>query len=81
MKVAVHNIPGQPVLLSIASLRALGAVIDFERDEMIMKHVDPHSVVQLERAPNGHQIFPLTEDLWVGGFRRARAFQSLKDAE
>ena len=81
MKVAVHNIPGQPVLLSIASLRSLGAVIDFERDEMIMRHVDPHSVVQLERAPNGHQIFPLTEDLWVDGFRRAKAFHSLKDAE
>ena len=35
MKVHLRDIPGQPVLLSARSLRALGAVIDFERNEAI----------------------------------------------
>jgi len=79
MKVAVHDIPGQPVLLSISSLRALGAVIDFDKDEMIMKRVDPQAIVQLERASNGHQVFPLTEDCWSTAKRRHKAFTSFQD--
>lgn len=79
MKVAVHDIPGQPVLLSISSLRALGAVIDFDKDEMIMKRVDPQAIVQLERASNGRQVFPLTEDCWSTAKRRHKAFTSFQD--
>ena len=79
MKVAVHDIPGQPVLLSVSSLRALGAVIDFDEDEMILKRVDPHAIVQLERATNGHQVFPLTDDLMSTAKRGHKAFTSLQD--
>ena len=40
MKIHVHDIPQQPVLLSIAALRSLGAVIDFSDDTCILKHID-----------------------------------------
>ena len=61
MRVHVHEVPNQPVLLSIASLRKLGAVIDFNEDNMILKAVDPFPVIKLERTSSGHQVFPLTE--------------------
>ena len=81
MKIAVHEIPGQPVLLSIAALRKLGAVIDFERNEMIMRKVNPSAIVQLEQAPNGHQLFPLTEDLWKEAVHRVIPFSNLRDCQ
>eukprot|EP00439_Symbiodinium_sp_Y106_P036380 s3875_g4.t1 len=62
MHVAVHELPGQPVLMSIKSLRALGAVIDYDRDEMILKKVNSKKVVKLERADSGHQLFPMVTD-------------------
>lgn len=77
MKIHVHNIEGQPVLMSIASLRALGAVIDFDRDEAIFKKIDPCKVIPLERAPSGHQLFPLTKDILSGGVSRVSPFLSL----
>lgn len=79
MKIHVHNIEGQPVLMSIASLRALGAVIDFDRDEAIFKKIDPCRVISLERAPSGHQLFPLTEDILSLGVSRVSPFLSLHD--
>ena len=81
MKIAVHEIPGQPVLLSIAALRKLGAVIDFEKNEMVMRKVNPSAVVKLEEAPNGHQLFPLTEDLWKSAVQRSIPFSSLRDSQ
>ena len=77
MKIHVHDIDGQPVLMSIASLRALGAVIDFESDEAIFKKIDPCRVIPLERAPSGHQLFPLTEDILSVGVSRVSPFLSL----
>ena len=79
MKIHVHNIEGQPVLMSIASLRALGAVIDFDRDEAIFKKIDPCRVISLERAPSGHQLFPLTEDILSLGVSRVSPFLPLHD--
>ena len=67
MHVAVHELPGQPVLMSIKSLRALGAVIDYDRDEMILKKVNSKKVVKLERADSGHQLFPMVTDIYQGG--------------
>ena len=51
-----------PVLLSIHSLRRLGAIIDFECDKAVFRNVDPRKVVKLERSAAGHQVLPLTED-------------------
>ena len=80
MKINVHEIPNQPVLLGISSLRALGAVIDFAEDKCILKSVNPSRIIQLERATGGHQVFPLTEDVYRQSYERQRPFHSL-DAE
>ena len=77
MRVHVHEVPNQPVLLSIASLRKLGAVIDFSEDQMILKAVDPCRVIKLERTSSGHQVFPLTEDVYRTSTCRQNAFESL----
>lgn len=78
MKIHVHEIPQQPILLSIQALRTMGAVIDFERDECIFRNIDPSRVVKLERAASGHQVFPLTEDVYSGSSRRVEPFVSLQ---
>jgi len=49
-----------PILLSIESLRALGAIIDFERDEMVLTKVNAQRLIKLERSSTGHQLMPLT---------------------
>ena len=79
MKVHIHEIPGQPVLLSIQALKALGAVIDYSNNQVILRHVDPKKVAVLETTEGGHQLFPLTQDILSGAFTRATAFQSLKE--
>ena len=80
MRVHVHEIEGQPVLMSVAALRALGAVIDFEKDEAIFRNVDASVVVPLERAPSGHQLFPLTKDILSVGTPRFSPFSSLHES-
>ena len=79
MSIHVHDIVGQPVLLSIAALRALGAVIDFSEDEMILKRVDASRVIKLETTPGGHQVFPLTSDILSESIPRSKPFVSLRD--
>ena len=56
-----------PILLSIDSLRAMGAIIDYARDEAVFTSIDPSRVVQLERSQVGHQLLPLAEDFLKGG--------------
>ena len=79
MKIHVHDIPQQPVLLSISALRSLGAVIDFSDDTCILKNVDASRVIQLERAESGHQIFPLTQDVFQTSAQRHQPFVSLSE--
>ena len=66
MKIHLRDIPGQPVLLSVKSLRALGAVIDFERNEAVFKRLHPQKLVTLETTDGGHQLFPLVSDVLKG---------------
>ena len=75
MKIHIHDIPGQPVLLSVKSLRSLGAVIDFERDEAIFRRLDPRKVVSLETTDSGHQLFPLVGDVMARSVNRSTPFQ------
>ena len=53
-----------PVLLSVATLRALKAVIDFEEDLLMLRGLDETKVIPLQRSTSGHQLLPLTEDLY-----------------
>ena len=66
-----------PVLMSIHSLRRLGAVVDFEKDLAVFRHVDDRSVVQLERTSAGHQVLPLTEDAFQGAVKLDKPIRSL----
>lgn len=52
-----------PVLLSVATLRALKAVIDFEEDLIVFRGLNPRVAIQLQRSSSGHQLLPLTENL------------------
>lgn len=47
-----------PVLLSIE------AVIDFEADLIVLRALDDKKAIRAERSQAGHQLIPLTEDLY-----------------
>eukprot|EP00435_Cladocopium_sp_Y103_P016140 s1467_g4.t1 len=70
-----------PILLSVHSLRKLGAIVDFENDMAVFRHVDPTRVIQLERSAAGHQIMPLTEDVYQSARQLKCAVPSFKDLE
>ena len=63
MKVHIHDIEGQPILLAVSALRSLKAVTDFEHDQMVLKAVGPRKAIALERAPSVRQVFPLASDI------------------
>eukprot|EP00435_Cladocopium_sp_Y103_P054009 s378_g17.t1 len=77
LQVHVHDVPNQPVLISVKALRKLGAVIDFSKNEILYKNVDPKAVVPLEVASNGHCLMPLGGDLLAGAKHRTHPFSSL----
>ena len=79
LQVAVHDIPNQPVLISVKALKSLGAVIDFSTGEVVYRSVDPHAVVPLEEAANGHLLMPLCGDLLAGSFHRRSPFSGLRN--
>ena len=53
-----------PVLLSIATLRALKAVVDFDEDLIVFRQLDDTKIIQAERSLAGHQLLPLTDNLY-----------------
>ncbi|OLP95145.1 Retrovirus-related Pol polyprotein from transposon TNT 1-94 [Symbiodinium microadriaticum] len=69
-KIVVHALDeGEgPVLFSIDALRKLKALIDFEKDLIVFRALDPCKVVPLKRSQTGHQLLDLTADL----FEKAR---------
>ena len=66
-----------PILLSIASLRALGALIDFERDLIVFRKIDPTRVIQARRSATGHQLLPLWGNLFAGSQKVSSPIQGL----
>ena len=68
-----------PVLFSISSLRALGAVIDFSEDLVCFRNLNANKVIQLERSSTGHQLLPLAQD-WYGDSKTStQPVPSLRD--
>ncbi|CAE7036286.1 RE1, partial [Symbiodinium sp. CCMP2456] len=53
-----------PILFSIDALRSLGAIVDYSADLMVLRNLDKHQLIRLERSSAGHQLFPLTEDFF-----------------
>eukprot|EP00435_Cladocopium_sp_Y103_P052268 s1300_g16.t1 len=67
-----------PVLFSIASLRALGAVVDFSEDLVVFRKLNDRKLIQLERSSTGHQLLPLTTDWYDGAAEASTAIPSLR---
>ena len=68
MKLRVHALDkgSVPVLFSIDSLRRMGAIVDYSRDEAVFVRVNPSKRVKLQTTMTGHQILPLTRDFMQG---------------
>ena len=68
-----------PILFSVETLRALGAVIDFEHDLVCFRKLDPERIIQLEQSSSGHQLIPLTQDWYHASTAVRSPVPSLKD--
>ena len=73
-EISIHTLDkGQsPILFSIDTLRRLGALIDFQHDLVVFRHLDSRRVVRLRPSRTGHQLLPLTDD-WLSQARVAKA--------
>jgi hypothetical protein len=56
--------PGIPLLISVKTLTALKAILDFEHARICFKDAAPDVWIPLKRSPNGHLLLDLTQD-WV----------------
>ena len=81
MKVHVLDEGRAPVLLSIDSLRRLGAIVDFSKDEAIFTALDPKRLVPLRQSQAGHQLLSLGRDIFEDSIVLQRAVYSLRDSE
>ena len=70
-----------PVLMSVHSLRKLGAIIDFENDLAVFRAVDPRKVIALECTAAGHQVMPLSSDVMQAAKELKAPVPSLADLE
>ena len=77
MQLHVHDTPGQPALISVKALRNLGAVIDFSTNDCVFTKVNPHAVVRLKTADNGHILMPLAHNMFANAPRRRTPFLGL----
>ena len=68
-----------PILLSVATLRALGAIIDFEADLVTFRKINASKVLPVQRSASGHQLLPLASDLLAGAHQANRAVPSLRE--
>ena len=67
-----------PILLSVASLRALGAIIDFQEDLMVLRNIDSSRLIELERSASGHQLLDLSSDLYDQAHTATQEIPSLR---
>ena len=66
------------MLLSISTVRALGAIIDFEEDLVVFRRLDDRRMIQATRSQSGHQLLPLTENLYSKSVQCHSAVPSLR---
>ena len=55
-----------PILLSISTLRSLGAVIDFQHDLIAFRQLSTRKLIRAGRSATGHQLLSLADDLYEG---------------
>ena len=68
-----------PLLLSVEALRKPKAVIDFEHDLVCLRALDDTRLIRAERSQTGHQLIPLTDDLYSNSVPATKAVPSLED--
>ena len=66
-----------PILLSVDTLRTLKAVIDFEHDVVVFRALDDKKLIPVNRSATGHQLIPLSRDLYKNAWRATQAVPSL----
>ena len=66
-----------PILLSISTLRSLGAVIDFQHDLIAFRQLSTRKLIKAGRSATGHQLLSLTDDLYEGAVDTVREVPSL----
>ncbi|CAE7769883.1 GIP [Symbiodinium sp. CCMP2592] len=90
LKIAANDSPGNlkvhcldhgsvPLLLSVESLRKLGAIVDFAEDMICFRNLDAQKIVQVERSTTGHQLISMTEDLMTRARVAKAAVPSLRE--
>ena len=77
MKIHALNRGAGPILLSVATLRALGAALDFGEGTMVLRKVDDRRLLTLEESQTGHLLLPLASDLLSGAEQTARPIPNL----
>ena len=80
MSLKVHALDqgSAPILVSVATLRKLGAIIDFRTDEAVFTAVNDRTLVKLKRSTTGHQLIPLTQDFLESGMTLTNRVMSLR---
>ena len=68
-----------PVLLSVETLRKLGAVVDFQEDLFCFRNLDKSRIIQAERSSAGHQLIPLSDDMYKDAVDSCRPVPSLRE--
>ena len=68
-----------PVLMSVSTLRALGAIIDFKEDLICFRSVDSQRLIRARRSQSGHQLLPLSGNMCEASTVAKCAIPSLKD--
>ena len=90
LKIAANASPGSlkvhcldqgsgPLLLSVESLRKLGAIVDFAEDMICFRSLDAQKIVQVERSTTGHQLLSMTEDIMTRAKAARVAVPSLRE--
>ena len=67
------------MLLSVASLRSLGAIVDFAEDLVVFRNLDAKRIIQAKRSQSGHQLLPLCGDMYEHSTEAKQPIQSLRD--
>ena len=67
-----------PLLLSVETLRNLGAIVDFSSDLICFRALDPTRLIRAERSATGHQLLDMTEDWYRGSLCTKQAVPSLE---
>ena len=80
-KLTVHALDAGsgPVLLSVASLRSLGAIVDFAEDLVVFRNLDAKRIIQAKRSQSGHQLLPLCGDMYEHSSEAKQPIQNLRD--